>query len=142
MGGRDADQRAEIGIGRGDLAVDVGEEADGVVLNRHATPGTFVGEIGTLLAQRRSATVSASAPTVVREIGDPDGFFMAHPQLCLDVARQLAGRIFRLTAYVADVERQFGDRDDHLGMFGELLRRIADSPTVDIEPGSDRAPDY
>ena len=48
----------------------------------------------------------------------------------------------RLTAYVADVQRQFGDHDGHLGMFGELLHRIAHLPPVEIEPGSDRAPDY
>ena len=56
--------------------------------------------------------------------------------------RQLAGRLYRLTAYVADVREQFADRGDHLGVFAQLLTRISDRPPVDIEPGSDRSPDY
>jgi CRP-like cAMP-binding protein len=117
-------------------------ERGGVIVNRHHMPGSFVGETGALLSQPRSATVTASLPSVIREIGDPEEFFAAHPQLGLEVARQLAGRLFRLTAYVADVQRQFGDRDDHLGVFAEVLSRIADRPAVDLEPGSDRSPDY
>jgi CRP-like cAMP-binding protein len=122
----------------GELEIDRG----GVVVNRHGVPGSFVGEIGALLGERRSATVTAIKPSVIREIGDPEEFFAAHPQLGLEVARQLAARLARLTAYVADVQRQFGDRDDHLGVFGELLSRIAARPAVQIEPGSDRSPDY
>ena len=104
-------------------------------------PGTIIGETGALLAQPRHATVTTTAPSVVREIGHPTAFFESHPALALEVARQLAGRLDRLTAYVADVQRQFGHQDDHLGMFGELLQRIAQRPVIDIEPGSDRSPD-
>jgi len=121
----------------GELVIETG----GVVVSTHTTPGSFVGETGALLDQRRSATVTAAMPTVVREIGDPDEFFAAHPQLGLEVARQLAGRLHRLTAYVADVQRQFADRDDHLGIFAEVLGHIVVQAPVDIEPGSDRAPD-
>jgi len=114
----------------------------GVVVNRHSTPGSFIGEIGALLDQPRSATVTALVPSVVREIGHPDDFFAAHPQLAKELSRQLAARLYRLTAYVADVQRQFADHDDHLGMFGEVLDRIAARSPIDIEPGSDRSPDY
>ena len=117
-------------------------ESGGVLVGRHAAPGTFVGEIGALLNQGRSATVTAVAATVVREIGDPAEFFAIHPHLGLEVARQLAGRLHRLTAYIADVQRQFAERDDHLGVFAELLSRIGARPPIDIEPGSDRSPDY
>jgi CRP/FNR family transcriptional regulator, cyclic AMP receptor protein len=116
--------------------------AGGVVMNRHTAPGSLIGETGALLGQPRGATVTATAPTVVREIGDPDEFFASHPELGLEVARQLAMRLFRLTTYIADVQRQFADRDDHLGVFGELLSRVAVRPAIDIEPGSDRSPDY
>jgi CRP/FNR family transcriptional regulator, cyclic AMP receptor protein len=119
-------------------------EAGGVVVNRHTAPGTYVGEIGALLGQPRSATVTATAPTVVRDIGNPADFFAEQPQLGIEIARQLAARLVRLTEYIVDVQRQFADRDDHLGVFGELLGRIAARPPVDIdiEPGSERAPDY
>ncbi|MGD9704847.1 MAG: cyclic nucleotide-binding domain-containing protein [Acidimicrobiia bacterium] len=117
-------------------------EVEGVVVNRHTAPGSFVGETGALLRRLRNATVTAVVPTVVREIGDPHEFFAIHPQLGLEVARQLAGRLDRLTAYIVDVQRQFAGRDDHLGVFGELLSRVATRPAIDIEPGSDRSPDY
>lgn len=117
-------------------------ESGGVVIARHAAPGTFIGEIGALLDQRRSATVTAATATVIREIGDPQEFFAAYPHLGLEVARQLAGRLHRLTAYITDVQHQFAERDDHLGVFAELLTRIGARPPIDIEPGSDRSPDY
>ncbi|MET0663540.1 MAG: cyclic nucleotide-binding domain-containing protein [Ilumatobacteraceae bacterium] len=117
-------------------------EAGGDALHRHTTPGAFVGETGALLGQPRNATVTATRTTVVREIGHPLEFFLEHPRLGLEVARQLAGRLDRLNAYIADVQRQVGGHDGHLGMFGELLSRIAARPPVHIEPGSDRSPDY
>ena len=117
-------------------------QSAGDTLHRHTAPGTFVGETGALLDQPRNATVTAVGPTVVREIGHPLEFFVEHPGLGLEVARQLAGRLDRLTAYISDVQRQVGHHDDHLGMFGELLNRIAARPPIDVDPGSDRAPDY
>jgi len=117
-------------------------EAMGDAIHRHTTPGAFVGETGALLGQPRNATVTATRTTVVREIGHPLEFFVEHPRLGLEVARQLAGRLDRLNAYIADVQRQVGGNDGHLGMFGELLNRIAARPPVHIEPGSDRSPDY
>ena len=36
-------------------------------------------------------------------IGDPDAFFTSHPQLALELARQLAGRLQRILAYLADI---------------------------------------
>lgn len=122
----------------GELLIETG----GVEVHRFTAPGSFVGETGALLGQPRSATVRAVSDSVIREIGDPDEFFAAHPQLGLEVARQLAGRLFRLTAYVSDVQRQFAGREDHLGVFAELLSRISSRPAIDLEPGSDRSPDY
>ena len=117
-------------------------EAGGSTLHRHTAAGSFVGETGALLEQPRNATVTAVRTTLVREIGHPFEFFLRHPQLGLEVARQLAARLDRLNAYIADVQRQVGHRDDHLGMFGELLNRISARPPVEIDPGSDRSPDY
>src|SRR4051812_19109489 len=85
-------------------------EASGNTIHRHSAPGSFVGETGALLDQPRNATVTATRSTVVREIGHPVEFFMHHPRLGLELARQLAGRLDRLNAYIVDVQRQVGDQ--------------------------------
>lgn len=105
-------------------------------------PGAFVGEIGALLGTARTAEVVAADDSVVRTIGQPEALFAAQPQLALELARQLAGRLHRLVAYLGDVREQYADRDDHLGMLDVVLARLSSRPPVDIEPGSDRSPDY
>lgn len=105
-------------------------------------PGAFVGEIGALLGTARTAEVVAAEDSVVRSIGEPDAVFAAHPDLALELARQLAGRLHRLVAYLGDVREQYADRDDHLGMLDVVLARLSSRAPVDIEPGSDRSPDY
>jgi len=117
--------------------------AGGVLLNRLDVPGSFVGEIGALLGQPRSAQVTADEPSVVRLIGDPIAFFGASPELGLELARQLAGRLHRLTSYVTDLRSQYAGSEAHLGLAGAVLGRLAGRPPVEVDPGSDRdAPDY
>lgn len=117
-------------------------ELDGATLAEIAVPGAFVGELGALLGTARSADVVALEPTTVRIIGDPDAFFGSHPDLALELARQLAGRLHRLLAYLSDVRSQYADADGHLGILDSVLGQLASRPPVEIEPGSDRSPDY
>ena len=131
--------RTVVVLVSGELVIEI----DGRVVDRHTRPGTFVGETGALLHRPRNATVTAGPGTVVREIGHPEEFFASHPAIGVELARQLAGRLDRLRSYITEVQRQFADRDDHLGLFGELLDRIASSTPVDLEGGgSERSPDY
>lgn len=117
-------------------------ELDGVLLSEVAFPGAFVGEIGALLGTRRTASVVARDRSTVRIIGDPDGFFATNPELGLELARQLAGRLHRLLSYLGDLRTQYADAEGHLTMIDTVLGRIASRPPVEIEPGSDRSPDY
>ncbi len=117
-------------------------ELDGLVLAEVSSPGTFVGEISALLGTARSATVVALEPSTVRLMGDPEGFFASHPEVGLDLARQLAGRLQRLLAYLADVRSQYAGAEGHLAMIDSVLGQLAARPPVVIEPGSDRSPDY
>jgi CRP-like cAMP-binding protein len=105
-------------------------------------PGAFVGEIGALLGTARTASVVAMEPSSVRIIGDPETFFATHSDVALELARQLAARLQRLLAYLGDIRRQYADADGHLTMIDSVLGKLASRPTVDIEPGSDRSPDY
>ena len=122
----------------GSLRVEVG----GSTLSDIREPGSFIGEIGALLGLARTATVVAAEPSTVRLIVEPDAFFAAHPAVSLDLARQLAGRLQRLLVYLSDLRTQYGDADGHLGMIDTVLGRLASRPPVEIEPGSDRSPDY
>ena len=134
----DDDARAVLVLVSGRLRVHQG----GAELARLDQPGAFVGEIGALLGTPRSAEVVAIDDSVVRTIGEPGSFFEAHPELALELARQLAGRLHRLVAYLGDVREQYADRDDHLGMLDAVLARLSSRTPVDIDPGSDRSPDY
>lgn len=104
-------------------------------------PGSFVGEVGALLGVSRTATVVAGGPSTVRVVGDPEAFFASRPQLALELARQLAGRLHRLTSYLGDVRAQYADAGGHLEMVDAILGRLASRPPVTIEGGSDRSPD-
>lgn len=117
-------------------------EQDGHPIAEISVPGAFIGELGALLGTARTARVVAAADTTVRHIGDPSAFFASHSDLALELARQLAGRLHRLLAYLSDVRAQYADEEGHLGVIDAVLGRLASRPPVDIDPGSDRSPDY
>lgn len=138
LGPAQGDDRSVAILVEGALRV----ELDGAQLAEITVPGSFVGEIGALVGGERTATVVATEATSVRVVGDPEAFFRDDPRLGLEVARQLAGRLQRLLAYLGDVRAQYADQDGHLGVLDSVLGKIASRPPVDIEPGSDRAADY
>jgi len=138
FGRGDRDQMSVAVLVDGALRV----ELDGSTLSDLTIPGSFVGELGALLGTVRSATVVATEPTTVRVIGDPDGFFATHPALALELARQLAGRLHRLLAYLADVRSQYADADGHLAVIDSVLGRLASRPAIEIDPGSERPGGY
>ena len=117
-------------------------ELEGLVLSEVDVPGSFLGEVGALLGIPRTARVVAAEPSTVRLVGDPDALFASHPELALELARQLAGRLHRLLAYLGDVRAQYREEDGHLAVFDAVLGRLASRTPVEIEPGSDRSPDY
>ena len=107
-----------------------------------STPGGFAGEIAALLGTERTATVRAIEPSTVRVIGDPTAFFASHPEVGVELARQLAARLQRLLAYLGDIRTQYADAEGHLSLIDSVLGRLASREPVEIEPGSDRSPDY
>ena len=109
-------------------------ELDDLTLSEIDAPGAFVGEIGALLGTPRTARVVATEQTTIRSIGNPDAFFASHPEL--------AGRLHRLLAYLGDVRSQYSDAEGHLSMIDSVLGKLATRAPVEIEPGSDRSPDY
>jgi CRP-like cAMP-binding protein len=107
---------------QGSLDIELGA----AVVSDISLPGTFVGEMGALLGSSRSATVVAGKPSIVRLIGDPASFFSSHPELGIELARQLAGRLHRLLAYLAQVRRQYADAEGHLLLVDRVLSQFAE----------------
>ena len=120
----------------------LGIDAGGRRLPDIVVPGSFIGEVGALLGVARTVTVAAAEPSVVRIVGDPSALFGADPALALELARQLAARLSRLTAYLSDLRTQYSDAEGHLEMVDAVLGRIAGRSAVEIDGGSDRSPDY
>ena len=117
-------------------------ELEDMVISQIDVPGSFIGEIGALLRVPRTAQVIALEPSTVRLISDPDALFSTHPELALELARQLAGRLNRLLAYLGDVRTQYREEGGHLVVLDAVLGKLATRAPVEIEPGSDRSPDY
>jgi CRP-like cAMP-binding protein len=117
-------------------------EVDGMMLSTTTEPGSFLGEVAVLLDRSRTATVRAATPSTIRVIPDAAEFLEAHPELLIEVARVLALRLAMLTAYLADLRHQYGDRSDQLGMVDKVLAALSTSTRRPMEPGSDRDADY
>jgi CRP-like cAMP-binding protein len=85
-----------------------------------ADRGAFFGEMAWLLGIPHTATVRASEPCRFYVVEDAAAF-LASPDILLAVSRLLAKRLQMVTTYLADLQRQFSEREDHLGMVDEVL---------------------
>jgi CRP/FNR family transcriptional regulator, cyclic AMP receptor protein len=82
--------------------------------------GAFFGEMSALLGTPHTATVRAVEPCRFYVVEDAQAFFTS-PEIILAVSRLLAKRLQMVTTYLADLQQQFSERDDHLGMVDEVL---------------------
>lgn len=87
-------------------------------------PGATLGEVSMLLDSSSTADVVARDAVVLAVVADPDALFAEHPALALFIARQLAGRLARVTDYLADLKDEFGDTDGRLGMVPEIVSEL------------------
>lgn len=115
-------------------------------------PGVVFGEVSTLLDTATGATVQAAdtqdrAPNgdqLVNEvlvIDRPAEFMADNPAAVLAVAKILAARLNASTAYLSDLQRQYGATSGNLGMVDEVLAKLAFGHQDRAEPGSAREPD-
>ena len=88
-------------------------------------PGAVFGEMSVLLDQPHTASVRADGAALVHVLEDAEAFLARHPGLTLPVAKLLARRLDNVTTYLVDLKRQFGDREDHLGMVDEVLEALS-----------------
>jgi RNA polymerase sigma factor (sigma-70 family) len=62
-----------------------------------------------------------------------------NPDLALAVARLLARRLAGVTAYLADIKRQYADSNTHLALMDQVLGNLVAANPADERPGSERS---
>ena len=115
----------------------------GVVVNTITRPGAIVGEVSALLGSAYSATVQASARSVLYHAADGQALLDSHPAITRLVAVGLAERLNFVTTYLADLKMQYADVPG-LGMVSAVLRELSERQGERARPGSarDPTPDY
>lgn len=104
-------------------------------------PGAVVGELGLLLDSPASADVVAVGATAVREITDVEDFFMRYPGFARYLATMLARRLWAISTYLSDLQVQFADRNDIVGLIPTVLQELLESTRPEPDSGSEREPD-
>jgi CRP-like cAMP-binding protein len=119
----------------------IGIERDGVSLAAMETPGAILGDMSTVLSRPATATMRALDACVVLCADDGAGYLRSRPDVLFDVAAALATRLDNLTGHLADVQRQYGEDDGHLGMLDDVLGTLMHHQPRTVSPGSARLPD-
>ena len=114
---------------------------DGTTIAAITDPGVVVGEIAFLLGTEPGATVRAVDDTTVHVVDDPVSFMADDPAVIAEIARVLARRLDRLSAYLADVKAQYADAGGNLGLLDTVLSELAFGEQAPVEAGSERDPD-
>lgn len=100
--------------------------------------GTIVGELGLLLDTVASADVVAVGPCVVRRMDDAERTFVENPAFAQHLATLLAYRLLQISTYLSDVQAQYADREDTLGLMPTVLRELLGGGRAPADPGSER----
>lgn len=101
-------------------------------------PGTIVGELGLLLDTVASADVVAVGECVVRRLDDAEQMFAENPAFARHLATLLAQRLWHISTYLSDLQEQYADRTDTLGLVPDVLRELLGNDRATLEPGSER----
>ncbi len=116
-------------------------ERDGIPFARIDSPGAVFGEMSAVLGGPATATVRAQGRSTLRVADDPIAFLTDNAGAALAVLRTASARLDNLTKYLADVKRQYSDREGHLGMVDEVLNVLVHHQPGPARPGSARDPE-
>ena len=114
---------------------------DGVQIGLVDQPGAVLGEVGVLLDAPASATATAVSEVRCLRADDPATLWRERPELTLALAKTLARRLDLVTSYLADLQRQYADRSDSLGVVAQVLSALSQDCGDEMEPGSEREPE-
>jgi CRP-like cAMP-binding protein len=107
-------------------------------------PGAFLGEISAVLGSAPTASVLATQDSTVHVVDEASACVQRQPQLTYAIAQLLARRLAAVTAYLADIKRQYADTDTHLALMDKVLANVMAMQPSATTPGSERldVPDY
>ena len=108
---------------------------------RITDPGAIVGELGLLLDIPASADVIACGTCTVRRWDDAEATFNDDPAFARHLATLLAQRLWQISTYLSDLQDQYADREDTLGLMPGVLGELLGDTRPPAEPGSEREPD-
>lgn len=143
----------EISLAAGDVLVREGETDSGlwilvsgtlqvhkagIAISSIRRPGAAIGEISLLLDAPHSATVVASAPSILRHACDGRSL-LNDPAITRLIARGLAERLAFAASYLVDLKHQYGDSPG-LAMVSDVLDELSHRQGRTATPGSARAP--
>jgi hypothetical protein len=74
----------------------------------------------------------------VRRLDDAERTFAENPEFARHLATVLAHRLWQISTYLTDLQVQYADRADTLGLMPEVLRELLGGRHAPLEPGSDR----
>jgi CRP-like cAMP-binding protein len=117
-------------------AVEVRRDAEVVAIIDQ--PGACIGEIALLLGTTHTAGVVALEPSTLRVLEGARDALATDAALLGPVAAILASRLRLVTAYLADLTRQYSDAGTGLGMVSEVLSSLSQHQGDHMEPGSER----
>ena len=121
-------------LAQGSLEIRAGDRLITII----GEPGSIVGEIGLLLDTPASADVIAKGETTVHRIEGAADLFVEHPGFGQHLAVVLARRLRQVTTFLGDIEEQFADRRDTLGLVPAVLSELLSGSAGDVDPGSER----
>jgi CRP-like cAMP-binding protein len=113
----------------------------GNIVTEMSNPGTIMGELGLLLDIPATADVIAVGECVVRRMTDAEATFADNPAFARHLATMLAARLLHVSSYLSDLQEQYADRDDTLGLVPAVLRDLLSGSAAPIDAGSEREPD-
>ena len=149
----------ELAVPRGTTLIEEGVRADRLYVVKHGAfaiergavrlvvvrePGAFLGEMSAVLGSAPTATVVAVEDSAVHVLEHASTAVRTNPDLALAVARLLARRLAGVTAYLADIKRQYADSNMHLALMDEVLGNLVAANPANERTGSERpdVPDY
>lgn len=114
---------------------------NGHALAEFTEPGAVVGEIGLLLHTPATAEVVSVGTSRVRRMDDAERCFAENPEFARHLATVLAHRLWRVSTYLSDLQDQYADRADTLGLMPDVLRDLLSTHHPPVDLGSERERD-